>query len=209
MAAQSPVVFSKEFETPSGVLRIVIDVSRITNDVQNYTMKLQQARGIPMNLEAISPTDTVVQFIAKNMPWIPADRVMRTAIEHYESLMRDVTSNAGLIAMTLKSDKTCWDRIPAEYDKPKRDEFAIDDDVDIPEPERDLRHPAERRLKQIMDLMIENPGSFIDIQEAINTALILVQRGVGAETDDDGFQPASTGKPVRRKAVASSVEPEA
>jgi hypothetical protein len=202
------VIFSKEFETANGVLRIAIDVSRLLTDVRNYTMKLQQARGIPMNLEAIAPNDPVVQFITKNMPWVPADRVIHTAIEHYEMVMREVEADAGLVTMTLTSDKSCWERVPTPYDPPIKDEFAIEGDIDIPEPERDLRHPTERRVKQIRDIMIDNPASFMDMQEAISTALILVQRNAGAETDDDGFRPGSTRKPVRGKSVANRVEPQ-
>lgn len=205
----NPVVYSAEFETTNGTLRIVINVNRLISDIQNYTMKLLQARDIPMNLESLPPNDKVVQFITNNMPWVPADRVMRTAEAHYEGLMREVDGNAGLIALTLTSDVTLWNVDPEPYDEPKNDPYAIEGDREIPEPEKNLLHPTERRLKQILDAMVSNPKSFIDMQDAINTALILVQRGVGAETDDDGFQPRVASKPVRRKAVSDSVEPEA
>jgi hypothetical protein len=211
MAQQSvdPVIFRKEFETSRGVMRIAIDLSRMTSDIGNYTMKLQQARGIPMNIENLPPTDPVVQFVVKNMPWVGADKVLWVASEHYRTLMQEVTSNAGLIALTLTSDKSLWDAIPEPYEKPKSDEFAIEGDVNIPEPERNLAHPTERRLKLVLDLMLENPAYYADIQDAISTALILLQRNAGVETDDDGFRNGSPRKPVRRKAVSDNVESEA
>lgn len=211
MAQQSvdPVIFRKEFETSRGVMRIAIDLSRMTSDIGNYTMKLQQARGIPMNIENLPPTDPVVQFVVKNMPWVGADKVLWVASEHYRTLMQEVTSNAGLIALTLTSDKSLWDAIPEPYDKPKNDEFAIEGDVSIPEPERNLAHPAERRLKLVLDLMLENPAYYADIQDAISTALILLQRNAGVETDDDGFRNGSPRKSVRRKALSDNVEPQA
>lgn len=203
-----PIIFRKEFETSRGTMRIVIDISRMTSDINNYTIKLQQARNIPMNIENLSPSDPVVQFVNKNMPWVEPEKVLWTASEHYRGLVQEVSSNAGLIALTLTSDKSVWEAVPLPYDKPKSDEFAIDGDVDIPEPERNLAHPAERRLKLVLDLMMENPAYYTDIQEAISTALILVQRNAGAETDEDGFRPAIARKPVRGKPVASRVEPE-
>ena len=208
MALENGILYQSEHKTAKGIVRVVLDVTRIQKDLDDITTKLMQARGIPMDQENLSQVDPLVRFVVTSMPWIPPDKVMWTASERYITLAKEASNHAALIATTRTSDREIFTGDPEPWPKETNEDFGIEGDVSFPEVEYNILHPVERRLKQLVDVLATIPEAMYAIGQATNTALIAAQRG-SPEVDEDGFQPKLASKPVRGKAVPPSVEPTA
>lgn len=188
---EGTILYDQKFETELGTIFVKIDLRNIMYLVSDYQAKLMQARRIPMNQEAISPADPLVKFVTEHMTWVPETDVIWTASQRYAELANQAYGHAAVLAITAVPENN-WEFDPAPYEQEAKG-YMIPGDVEFPEITYNLRHPLERRLKQLMDMMETNLLVRRQIEETMTNTLIIVQRKLAAETDQDGFRPKSSG----------------
>ena len=179
------VIYDKTFETPKGSLRLYVDVFDLVDSISNYSEKLMLSRGIPFDLENLSPTDPMLIQASQILSWVddPA-KVLQLTKSHYERLASRVKTDAAILASTKKNPAYLFE--PEPY--PER-ETTEEWDVDLPEPVRNLRNPLERRLKQIFDILASSPSVMTEFYATMQTIYVEVERRARAlGTDADGFR---------------------
>jgi hypothetical protein len=134
--------------------------------------------------------------------------LQRDVQQMYEGWKRDLQSDVITLTMfaenKLLNEATPYDESD-EDDKPQYD--WLEQDIALPEPPRDLTNPYEKRLKQIIDFLTVCGYEFgKEVENAINEGILAAIRGLGAETDDAGFQPGTTGDGVHANPVSDVAE---
>lgn len=199
--ANEAILLDKTFQTPKGEIRVLVDLSRITSDIETYADKLMQARGIPFDIQASLPSDPLVPLASKLMPWIEdANQILEMVSRHYEYHKSKARSDAGIIAFTKINPKFKFD--PSPYPDPEPEEDW--DTQSLPDPVRNLNHPVERRLKQIMDVISSDISVGMQFYQAAETLYVEVERR-SRKVDEDGFQPGRSGGDLSEKVVSGSV----
>ena len=194
-AAQSTVLYDETFETEKGSVRVVVDFSVILDDVQNYTDKLMVARRIPFDTQNLSPADPMVIIASAGMPWITDSmEVVDMARRHYDLHANKARMDAVVLASTRSNTAYHFDPDPYPVTQ------AADDwDFSLPEPNKNLLNPVERRLKQIYDVLTSDAETVAKFYAAMQTVFVEAQRRQQA-TDADGFRAGRSGGSVPKKA---------
>lgn len=196
----STVLYDETFELRDGSkLRMVVDLATIMTKVQEYAEALYDARSLPFDLENLSARDKIVRYLVdkygaeiKSGAMSEASIVTR-ARNYYLRAMSEAQTNAHLLAF-FDSDENLFLNKPEPYEPqaPKAARFVDQ----MPEVVRNLAFPIEYTLKQILDLLIDNPvimGRIMQISEELSVRVNRVVAAGGlVETDENGFQPGST-----------------
>jgi len=192
----SVVVFNKIYETPKGSLRIMIDISRYTDDLQRYFSHLCFARGIPNQdeIENITKFDKNYLAAKSQFTWMEQSDNDNTVLEFLKAQYRlwahAAMVDAGVLAVTISSENE-FDFNPEPYEV--SDDSPLPGLPELPRPKRNLANPVERRLKQIMDLLASDINVMTQFQKdyesiADNVYKLTESGDIGTETDADGFQ---------------------
>ena len=171
------------------------DLRYISGDQQDYLIKLLEARKIPRDPDSIAPDDPNISVVMK-LPHIAAmpDKtraeqdaksraVLKELASYYQKHIRQAESDAVMLALTIDNE---FDEPPTPYEVETvvRRRPGL---VDLPEPVRDLSHPVEARLKQLLDRLAKSPRALQQLQEATAFMAIDIQRRLQM-MDRDGFR---------------------
>ncbi len=207
------ILYNETFELRDGTtLRMVVDLATIMTKVQDYTQALSDARNLPFDLDNLSARDPIIRYLLtqyedqlKKGTLTEAGIVTRTR-NYYQRALAEAASNAYLLAF-FDSNENTFPNEPVPYAKEEESPSRFIEQM--PSVEKNLAFPIESTLKQILDLMIENPSVMGRIMQISEELSVRVNRVVSAgglvETDDKGFQPGSTDGTVSEAAVPSSI----
>ena len=196
----STVLYDETFELRDGAkLRLIVDMGTIITKVQEYTQALQDARGLPFDLDNLSARDPIVRYLVTKYEQemknnvISEGEILTRARNYYQRALSEAQSQAHLLAF-FDSDDNVFNLTPNPY--PKTAEVTARFVEKMPEIEKNLAYPIEYTLKQILDLMIQNPAVMGRIMEISEELSVRINRVVAAgglvETDKDGFHAGST-----------------
>ncbi len=206
-------LYNETFELRDGTtLRMVVDLATIMTKVQDYTQALSDARNLPFDLDNLSARDPIIRYLLtqyegqlKKGTLTEAGIVTRTR-NYYQRALAEASSNAYLLAF-FDSNENTFPNTPVPYGKAEEAPSRFVDQM--PSVEKNLGFPIEATLKQILDLMVENPSVMGRIMQISEELSVRVNRVVSAgglvETDDKGFQSGSTDGTVSEAAVPDSV----
>lgn len=194
------VLYNETFELNDGSkLHMIVDMGTIMQKVQAYTQALSDARNLPFDLENLSARDPIVRYlVAKYEAEIRAKVMTEAAIvtrarNYYQRAINEAQTNAHLLAF-FDSEENKFTNTPTAYEK-QADTVARFVDP-MPEIEKNLAFPIEYTLKQILDLLLENPIVMARIMQISEELSVRVNRVVSAgglvETDESGFHARST-----------------
>lgn len=181
-ASINSVLYDKVWEFPKGKIRLTIDLKNVLERMERYKDQLVYSRDLPFNPDSIDIGDPLVQWIAENMSWIASDKVKPTAISHYHKMHNSTETDAFILAVTV--DNTL-ENAPLPYDEePNKEE--IPGIVTMPTYKRNVEHPVEARLKQVMDIMASDLGNAMKLMTTLESAMVRIKQ-MGAKSDPDGF----------------------
>jgi hypothetical protein len=193
---QSPVICDDVLVRNDGQhLRIVVDLVRTQQDAERYYKQLLFSRSIPFDLTQISPTDRVIRAVIAAMPWLTdtngktdAKEILRATGDYYAQHSLDAYRAAMMLAI-IASPENIFNEAPTPYDEEA--EEALPGLVQIPAPTLNLANPVEKRLKQLMDFFVSDPGLLTKFFSLTEQATINLNKLAGspAEVNQDGFQP--------------------
>lgn len=164
--------------------------------IGRYAPKLCISRRVPQNYDSLTRADPLVREAKRRMNYLPdpIGYVRVWCVQQIQTASRD----AGYLGLFSHPDNVFADE-PKPY-PPEKPLPGTEDD--LPDPERDLRHPLERRLKQIYDFLLDlkkypkaaarfevvgqrfqrHMNALADQMDGLKPAEDVV------ETDEDGFQ---------------------
>lgn len=198
------IVYEQEFQIGEHTLRLVVKKSKIQKYMSDYHAALRKVRGIPFNLDTVSPNwpayraayDGLRYMLASN-PQSPtlqekhAQAAAVEAIEYYKKLSDEAYTEAGILALTKETVLDGFEAKP--YDNDDDDDEVLpglEQAIKFPRIERDISNPLEYRLKQIYDLFIKS-GRENEILTSMNSGMLRAAVML-EETNEDGFQPKRT-----------------
>lgn len=189
-------------ETSKGNLVVKIDFANIQADVERYKDRFMLARGIPfsyMNLSAAA--DPLVILASQQMQWTENnDEIIHAVRQHYARLEAQANNDAAIIAMTLATPDMNWEPEPYE-EKPMNSRSW---DVNLPDPVINLRHPLERRLKQIIDMISSDASVGMRFGALLESIFIEAERRSRSIEAVSGFQSGSVNGPVLAEVESAS-----
>lgn len=206
------VVCDEIFTSETGLkLRMRVDLATIIGDTQKRHQALMIARGIPLDRVNLSPGNDVVTAYREQLgKGISDDDLMDMARAHYERYVNDAYEDALVLAMFTHPDNN---NLPAP--EPYTDEELAEetDLVSVAPPKRNLLHPSEKKLKQIMDFVAADPSILARFQRIFNSVTVRINELVAVEAakkvvDGAGFQPAGTRRDLPANDVAPDLQPE-
>jgi hypothetical protein len=192
----STVIIDRELqhpENPEVTLRFTGDLEFLLSDVEDYAAKLREGRRIPQNTDTIMPDDWILEAIEslpeiQKLPKITRTEatarnktILELARSYYTQQERVVMSDALILALTIDNDLT---EEPSPYEKSKM--RARPGLPTLPEIQRDLTNPVERRLKQVMDRLLQIPGALGQVRDMTDT--LTVEMRSLMQRDRDGFR---------------------
>lgn len=159
-------------------VRILIDVSDILSDMEAYQRQLMIARGIPQQPNAFDVNDPNIQIAMKFFENVKDDNQRENmALEllkgHYEDLTKEMQAYGFMLA-TTKSNS--FDEEPKPYDKDWSKDNNLPAIASLPSPMPNLVFPVEYRLKQLLDILYDNPGSFLRLEKRMSTITIRINQ---------------------------------
>lgn len=176
-----PVILIDHLFDHEGItLKLYADFRHILGDIEEYKQKLSDARNIPSS-DQILPDDPILELIEKQpdvtaMPdntreqQFAKNRYILTTAQSYYRKQRDAAhTDAVILALTIDNLLT---EEPEEYDEEKVVRVLPGMGVPLPEPKRNLDHPVEKRLKQVLDRLVQIPGSLKKLEEVISMMTI-------------------------------------
>lgn len=198
------LVYEQEFPVGEHTLRFTIHRSKIQKRIEKYFSALRKSRGIPFNLEQVSPNwkayrmayDRLEYMLAAN-PNSPAlqeqhaQLAAQEAISYYQQLSEDAYREAVMLAMSAESKLDGFEPEPySQVDDDDEDLPGLEQTVTFPSVVRDLNDPLEYRLKQILDLLAQSDAKVMNAMTAgLMRATVALE-----ETNEDGFHPKRTGR---------------
>lgn len=209
----STILYDEVFDLRNDTqLRMVVDLATIMTKVQDYTQALSDARNLPFDLDNLSARDPIIRYLLtqyeaqlKKGTLTEAGIVTRTR-NYYQRALSEAASNAYLLAF-FDSNENTFPNPPVPYEKTKEAPARFIEQM--PEIEKNLAFPIEATLKQILDLMIENPrvmGRIMQISEELSVRVNrVVSAGGLVETDENGFQSRSANGTLPEAPVPDSV----
>lgn len=185
----STVIWDRIFDTPKGVIRFYLELTNTMETIRKYQKHLCHTRRIPMSLQVL-PGDPRILEVSKLMPW--ENNPLESLAMTYGS-WRDDAENEAMILTMANVPENKWEFIPSPY----APDFGGDlmGGIELPSPERNLNHPTERRLKQIMDILESDPTVLSMFESEFEVAAKKFYRLVmhpaaqsKGDTDEDGFR---------------------
>jgi hypothetical protein len=182
----SSVIFDEVLTSSKGwSLRVLVDLARIQDDADRYEDQLRFSRGIPFNLDTLTPFDPLCIYVATNMTWMKSEDVVNAARQHYQKLISEAQRDSIILA-TIASPDNRLVLDPQPYMEPEDE--ALPGLVTMPRVKRNLDNPVERRLKQFIDLLSSDPPVMQRFNAAFEKAAVELTRKA-AELDPNGFRP--------------------
>lgn len=192
------VLIDNVIGTGEKTIRLFGDLRYVSADLDDYYAKLLIARSIPTDPENFSPNDPLIAYVA-NQPEILAmpvltrveqearNRAVFTEItSYYARQSESARSEAMMLALTVESEiqdePIPWDEEPVGRKRPGM--------ITMPSMKRDISHPVERRLKQLVDRLAEIPDALTQVRDAATYLAVSAQTRL-QRVDRDGFR----GKP--------------
>lgn len=177
-------------------LHVKGDLEYLLPDQEEYLAKLKDARGIPQDINNVPPDDPILDVI-EQLPEVTSlpvrtrkeqeerNKTVRNILQNYYArLENEAAKGAIMLALTIEPDNVFPDE-PAPYIAPEvRTRPGL---ITLPQPTPDLKHPVERRLKQIVDRIVRIPGALKEMQEAVELMSIDVRRRLQVR-DKDTFR---------------------
>ncbi len=193
MADKKEIVslIDKYVTTPEGMkpekLHIFFDKKTRTH-VDQYQTALLVARNIPFNIQTITVSDPLVLVTANVFRIKDGEQARRQAMQYYEKWTNDALKHAWTMAVLTDNE---FEGEPMDWDDDPMPPPGV---PIIPEPKLNLQNPTERRLKQIVDLIDQSRELQLEVQTAVNNALVeLVNDDEDVDPDEKtGFQPEPT-----------------
>jgi hypothetical protein len=194
--ADITVLIDKVIGEPPHNLRVYANLKFLLDDQNDYFIKLLEARRIPKDPSSIRPDDPLIkmvseiEFIAAMPDKTPAEReaknrlILEELAAHYEKHAKVAENEAVLLALTIENTFT---EPPTPYSETETSGRQRPGLVQLPEPVRDLRHPVEARLKQVIDRLYHSPEAFNELQEVTRYLAIEMGRRM-QNADRDGFR---------------------
>lgn len=179
VSEQSNYLFYEQVETPEGTFTLSLSRDDGLDTLTKYQQKLMQVRGIPLDTTNIDPRNPVLEIIKKQMPFLNKTERVDYLRGYYQNLEADARQAAAMLAV-FADQSNVMTRDPEPYKNTTLP--GLEDD--LPEPPKNLNHPLERRLKQIVDLLNRQEKSF----EGLLGRLADAMNGGAEETDEDGFR---------------------
>lgn len=183
------VIYDKILELSEGkTLRMVIDLATAFTVPEEYFNTLRYVRNIPIDLSALNPFDPTIREIAQKYPQYTAEQIKTLALGHYNSQTETARRDAYILYVFDHPDNdSILDFDPEPYAETNQARARFVSAVSTPV--NNVAYPAERRLKQIMDVLSQNMASLKDFNTAFDEAMIELNKLGGAEQrDPSGFR---------------------
>jgi hypothetical protein len=213
---QNIAVIDKDLELPEHIedvrvmkLRLdrqAIETSRKATDELLVSRKLYDKQ----DADSISASDPVSLVYMAVDDTLTGHELAYKAAMYYQGQIAEVRREAMVIAMTMHTDLGA--RQPKPYPKPGEGEDTslpawLRDEVNVPEPERNLKNRYEYRLKLIYDLLDEAGALFsARFQQILDDDLAVQLRKLmeAESTDEAGFQSTRTRRKVSEDTVPAN-----
>jgi len=183
MKAQETVrdqyLFYEQAETPEGTFTLSLNRHDGIETLTKYQQKLMQIRGIPLDTTNIDPRNPMLEVIKNRMPFLNKHERLDYLRGYYQNLESEARQAAAMLAV-FADQSNVLSLDPEPYKSTSLP--GLEDD--LPEPPKNLNHPLERRLKQIVDLLNRQEKHF----EGLLGKLAEAMNGGSEETDADGFR---------------------
>lgn len=173
-------------------LRVVVNLNDFMEDKEQYKRELMRCRNIPNRPEAFRADDPNINVAMETYEHIPdmgkREEMAIKALEGHYKRLEDECESWGFMLAALKYNQL--DNEP----KPYEDEWATRNMLPglttFYNPIPDINERLEYRLKQILDLMWANPGSFQKWQSGAKTYIIKIKMAM--ETGKLQFAPGES-----------------
>lgn len=191
-------VLPEEVQSPRE-LHVVLD-RRAIETARKATDEFLIARRINVDTDSISVADPIAMLILSMDEKISGSDAAYKAAGFYKMWQEDARREGLMVGMTMHS---VIDREPLPYLEEEEEEEIpnwLEDELKIPEPERNLTNRYEYRLKQIYDVLDEAGAMFsAQFKHFLDNDMAdqLRKLGIGlGGTDEDGFHKKASDKPV-------------
>lgn len=188
------IIIDKVLGTGETTLYIFGDLEYLLQDAEEYTSKLNDARGIPQDIAHIDPNHPVLAVI-EALPEIQAmpkttrleqevrnRRVGDIVRDYFTQLSKETTNSGIMCALCINGNDNLPPAVP--YEEPViRQRPGL---ITLPPPKKNLENMTEQRLKQLLDRVVLIPGALRELNEAIELMAIDVRRRL-APRDATGF----------------------
>lgn len=207
--ALSTIVYDEQFTTPKGSVRLLLDIGKFQKNLEDFQRQLLHARAIPFDTANIPPTDPAYLAVQPYFEHVSgqqqAEMVLGMVSGHYQSMQQDASRDATILAMIANKD-SAMDFEPEPY--AEEDDEAVPGMVQIPSLPRNLNWPAERRLKQFLDLINSDPEVALKFNQNFQMAIIKFSAEV-EKIRAEQFRPTAVGGAISKRAKPARVEPSA
>lgn len=208
------VLVDKIVEVGKHKVHLYGSVEDLSEIIQAYQNALLDARGVPLQAAGYDQSsDPYVTWLIHNRRDIYVDpftgedypdgpqRIHRAVVRYYERVHNDAFTDAGILAVCAKTPQLDFDPKPYE----KEESPTLPGLVKEPEIRKNIAHPVERRLKQLLDLLEEDPAVFFEASRVFSTIALNLRMRLEGRTSE-GFQPEPTDGSANKKAGTASKE---
>lgn len=179
ITADDMIVYD-EWIVPDKV-RVLIDASEVLEDTEAYQRQLMLYRGIPQRADAFKVDDSNIDTAMNIFSHIKdqetrEEKALKLLKDHYERLADQCQAYGFMLASTKTNE---FDNEPKPYTKDFFESKSLPGIESIPDPMPDLSNLVEYRLKQLLDLLAEYPGSLSKLQAKARTLPITINQRLG------------------------------
>ena len=159
-------------------VRMLVDVSEVIEDSEKYQRSLMLYRGIPQKANAFRTDDPNINIAMSMLSHIKntgvrEERAVQMLISHYERLADECEALGFMLASTKINS---FENEPKPYNPDWFKRSELPGIESLPDPVPDLTNMVEYRLKQLLDILDDHPGSFKKIQEKTRTLPIAINQ---------------------------------
>ncbi len=165
------VIFDQTLDINESMkLRLVVDLTKTRDWAEQYQRSLLVSRGIPPTQKQIDPADARVSEILTKMPWLKNDtKGITSVLEDYYEQQREQAYQDGMILAMIAYPENKFENDPTPYpeEEPVEDVPGL---VTLTPPKRELKYPAERRLRQLYNLLEDNAAALPKFNQMLDLA---------------------------------------
>ena len=213
-------IYDEEFEIDGHKIRFAFGYN-VQEVLTKYLDRLLFLRQIPMNIDNFNvQTDPVFLIAYDNLAYMMkgkdkskrtqkakqierAKEAQKQTIWYYQKALEQAKADASVLTIAAHPDNK-FDFEPKPYPAPS-DNLPLpgmEDEQSLPEIVPDISNPLERRVKQIVDLILSADKSDIEkIENVFTVALMNVEREA-----ESGFQPRDASGDAYSEDAGDSVE---
>lgn len=175
-------IFCEIVEVDGG--EIVISASaNIVEIAKLYQDKLMASRGIPIDVDNMTPRDPRWKVVAETMQWLKTNQQRADYLSKFYSSLADEARQESYLLAMFADKQNAFNNEPTPYNDDLSDLPGLEAEG-LKNPKKNLANPLERRLRQIIDFVNMHSEK---LQPVMDRLAATVNRVSENEADEDGF----------------------